>query len=108
MTSFFERIPPRDGKTRLVNVIIDTPRGRRNKFKFDEELGCFRLSRTLPAGHSFCAHAHVLGTGVDFTSRAPARRRGEDERGRGAGARTGGIARQSDVMSLPSSVIVRT
>lgn len=36
-----------------MNVIIDTPRGSRNKFKFDEELGCFRISRILPAGLSF-------------------------------------------------------
>jgi inorganic pyrophosphatase len=50
---FFDRIPPRDGKTRLVNVVIDAPRGSPNKFKFDEELGCFKLRRILPAGQSF-------------------------------------------------------
>ena len=49
MASLFETIPPRGPKTRLVNVIIDTPRGSRNKFKFDEDLGCFKLSRMLPA-----------------------------------------------------------
>ena len=53
MASLFETVPPRDPKTKLVNVIIDTPRGSRNKFKFDEELGCFKLSRILPAGHVF-------------------------------------------------------
>ncbi len=53
MSSLFEHIPPREPNTRLVNVIIDTPRGSRNKFKFDEELGCFKLSRILPAGHVF-------------------------------------------------------
>jgi inorganic pyrophosphatase len=53
MTSLFDTVPPRDPKTKLVNVIIDTPRGSRNKFKFDEKLGCFKLSRILPAGHVF-------------------------------------------------------
>jgi inorganic pyrophosphatase len=53
MIMSFEKIPPREPRTRLVNVIIDTPRGSRNKFKFDETLGCFKLSRILPAGHVF-------------------------------------------------------
>ena len=53
MSMLFENIPPREHRTRLVNVIIDTPRGSRNKFKFDEKLGCFKLSRILPAGHVF-------------------------------------------------------
>ncbi len=46
-------LPPRDPDSGLVNVMIDTPRGSRNKYKFDESLGCFKLSRILPAGHSF-------------------------------------------------------
>lgn len=37
----------------LVHVVIDTPKGSRNKYKFDESLNCFRLSRILPAGASF-------------------------------------------------------
>jgi|SRR6185437_373718 len=49
----FKTIPPRDPTTRLVHVIIDTPRGSRNKFKFDEQWGCFKLSRILPVGHVF-------------------------------------------------------
>ncbi len=53
MTTPFEAISPWQPKTKLVNVIIDTPRGSRNKFKFDEELGCFKLSRILPVGHVF-------------------------------------------------------
>lgn len=43
----------RDPKTGLVRVVIDTPRGSRNKYKFDQELGAFKLSRMLPAGMSF-------------------------------------------------------
>jgi len=53
METIFDTIPPTDPKTKLVNVIVDTPRGSRNKFKFDEKLGCFKLSRILPAGHGF-------------------------------------------------------
>jgi inorganic pyrophosphatase len=37
----------------LLNVVIDTPRGSRNKFKYDEKLGLFRLGKVLPLGASF-------------------------------------------------------
>src|SRR4051812_26311118 len=37
----------------LLNVIVETPKGCRNKFKFDEELRCFKLSKVLPAGATF-------------------------------------------------------
>ena len=37
----------------LVNIIIDTPKGSRNKFKYDEKTQCFRLSRILPLGACF-------------------------------------------------------
>jgi inorganic pyrophosphatase len=36
-----------------LNVVIETPRGSRNKFKFDPDLGIFRLNKILPAGMSF-------------------------------------------------------
>src|SRR4051794_10277574 len=41
---------PRSGE---LNVIIETPKGSRNKFDFDEELGLFKLGGVLPAGASF-------------------------------------------------------
>lgn len=47
------KLEPRDPQTGLVRVVIDTPRGSRNKYKFDAELGVFKLSRVLPAGMSF-------------------------------------------------------
>jgi inorganic pyrophosphatase len=53
MECIFESLKPRDPASRLTNVVIDTPRGSRNKFKYDEKLHCFRLSRILPAGYSF-------------------------------------------------------
>lgn len=43
----------RDPESGLVRVIIDTPRGSRNKYKFDPQLAMFKLSRVLPAGMSF-------------------------------------------------------
>jgi inorganic pyrophosphatase len=36
-----------------INVIIETPKGNRNKFNYDEELGLFKLGGVLPAGASF-------------------------------------------------------
>lgn len=46
-------LPARDPDTGLVRVVIDTPRGSRNKYKFDSRLGVLKLSRILPAGMSF-------------------------------------------------------
>ncbi|MBD0373060.1 MAG: inorganic diphosphatase [Pyrinomonadaceae bacterium] len=36
-----------------INVIIETPKGSRNKFNYDEELQLFKLGGVLPAGASF-------------------------------------------------------
>jgi len=36
-----------------VYVVIETPRGSRNKISFDEDLGAFRLKKVLPQGMSF-------------------------------------------------------
>ncbi len=48
-----EDLPPFDEKTGVVLAIVDTPKGSRNKFKFDEERGLFNLAGVLPAGASF-------------------------------------------------------
>jgi inorganic pyrophosphatase len=37
----------------LVVVVVETPSGSGNKFKFDPELGTYRLDRTLPPGLRF-------------------------------------------------------
>ena len=50
------RVPdlgPFDKESGYVNAIIDTPKGSRNKFKFDERLGLFKLGGTLPMGSVF-------------------------------------------------------
>lgn len=49
---FFDGISPRN-ESDLVQVVIDTPRGSRNKFKYDEKQQCFRLSHILPSGLVF-------------------------------------------------------
>jgi len=36
-----------------IQVVIETPKGSRNKYAFDPELGIFELKRVLPAGMSF-------------------------------------------------------
>jgi len=46
-------LDPRGSGAHRIAVVVDTPRGSRNKYKYDETLGLFRLSRILPAGMSF-------------------------------------------------------
>lgn len=36
-----------------VHVVVETPKGGRNKVAFDPELGVFKLKGVLPEGHSF-------------------------------------------------------
>jgi inorganic pyrophosphatase len=52
MASILERVTAKAGHG-LVNVVIDTPKGSRNKYKYDDEARCFRLGRILPVGMSF-------------------------------------------------------
>jgi inorganic pyrophosphatase len=47
------RLSPFNGKKDAVHVIIETEKGSRNKFSFDEELNVFRLKKVLPEGMSF-------------------------------------------------------
>jgi inorganic pyrophosphatase len=47
------QLSTRDPQSGLVRVVIDTPAGSRNKYKFDPELKIFRISRILPAGMCF-------------------------------------------------------
>jgi inorganic pyrophosphatase len=42
-----------DESTGDLNVVIETPKGSRNKFKFDEEHALYKLSGVLPAGMAF-------------------------------------------------------
>lgn len=49
----FSTLPAFDPKTGNLNVIIDTPKGSRNKFGWDEKKELFELSGVLPAGAVF-------------------------------------------------------
>jgi inorganic pyrophosphatase len=49
----FARLGPFDPRTGDLNVVIETPKGSRNKFDYDEERGLFRLGGVLPAGAVF-------------------------------------------------------
>lgn len=42
-----------DPETGEVTVVIETPKGSRNKYSYDEECGAFRLKHVLPEGMNF-------------------------------------------------------
>jgi inorganic pyrophosphatase len=46
-------LDPFDAESGHVNAIIDTPKGSRNKFQYDEKLGIFKLGGALPLGAVF-------------------------------------------------------
>jgi inorganic pyrophosphatase len=46
------RLPARSAGG-LVHVVVDTPKGSGNKYKYDPQLRLFRLSRVLPMGLHF-------------------------------------------------------
>ena len=45
-------LPPTDGDG-IIQVVIETPKGSRNKYGLDEELKVFALTKVLPAGMTF-------------------------------------------------------
>jgi inorganic pyrophosphatase len=48
------RLPPRrPDDSNTIQVVIETPKGSRNKYAFDAEQRIFRLKKVLPAGMSF-------------------------------------------------------
>ncbi len=46
-------LPPFDPDSEAVHVIIDTPKGNRNKFSWNEKWKLFEMSGVLPAGAVF-------------------------------------------------------
>ncbi|HEY6825032.1 MAG TPA: inorganic diphosphatase [Steroidobacteraceae bacterium] len=48
-----QHIPPRESGSGRVHVVIDTPAGSRNKYKYDQQFASFRVSRILPPGAVF-------------------------------------------------------
>jgi len=53
MKSPLETLPPFDRKTGNLNVVVETPRGCRNKYAFDFDVGSYRLKGVLPNGAVF-------------------------------------------------------
>lgn len=49
----FVTLPAFDEESGDLNAIVDTPKGSRNKYKYDETLRLFKLSGVLPAGAFF-------------------------------------------------------
>jgi len=47
------QLKPIDGKDGTLQVIIETPKGSRNKYAYDTEQGIFSLTKVLPAGMAF-------------------------------------------------------
>jgi inorganic pyrophosphatase len=47
------KLKPLDNETGLYQVIIETPKGSRNKFAYDTEQRIFSLKKVLPAGMDF-------------------------------------------------------
>src|ERR1700678_212818 len=47
------KLKPIDKKNGLLQVIVETPKGSRNKFAFDSKQRIFALKKVLPAGMSF-------------------------------------------------------
>lgn len=48
-----DSLPAFDDESEDLNVLIETPKGHRNKFKYDEGRGLFKLSGVLPMGAVF-------------------------------------------------------
>jgi inorganic pyrophosphatase len=46
-------LPPFSTDRKNLRAIVDTPKHSRNKFKWDDELGLYKLSGVLPAGAVF-------------------------------------------------------
>jgi len=53
MTISLHQVAARNPDSGLWNVVVDTPKGSRNKYKYDEKDGLWRLSKVLPLGASF-------------------------------------------------------
>ena len=53
MSNPFDKLTPYDKESGELNVIIETPKGSRNKYSYDEDLGLFVMKGVLAVGHYF-------------------------------------------------------
>jgi inorganic pyrophosphatase len=56
MKSALETLPPFAAESGNLNVVVETPRGSRNKYGFDFEVGTYKLNGVLPNGAVFPFH----------------------------------------------------
>src|SRR5689334_12872558 len=49
----FSVLSPWTDEDKDLCVVVETPKGSRNKYEFDPERGIFKLKKVLPAGMSF-------------------------------------------------------
>ncbi|HEY0429847.1 MAG TPA: inorganic diphosphatase [Pyrinomonadaceae bacterium] len=49
----FDKLTPFVAESGELNVVIETPKGSRNKYGYDEHLGLFVMKGVLAVGHSF-------------------------------------------------------
>lgn len=47
------KLPTFEGDSKLLNIVIETPRGSRTKMKYDEQLHVLRAEKPLPLGMVF-------------------------------------------------------
>src|SRR5690348_9497946 len=47
------KLKPFDRESRNLNVVIDTPKGSRNKYAFDFKINAYKLKTVLPHGSVF-------------------------------------------------------
>jgi inorganic pyrophosphatase len=47
------QLPPFDKESGALNIIVETPKNGRIKYKYNEEYGMFQLDKSLPFGFSF-------------------------------------------------------
>jgi inorganic pyrophosphatase len=55
-SAFLDGVPTFEADGRTLNMLIETPRGSRGKFKFDEATGLYQLHKLLPFGFFFPFH----------------------------------------------------
>jgi inorganic pyrophosphatase len=53
MKKLVDRLNPYNGKSKCLNVIVETPKGSRVKYAYDPKTGLFQLKRALPEGMMF-------------------------------------------------------
>src|SRR4029453_11308915 len=51
--ALLNKLKPFDKKKGNLNAVIDTPKGSRNKYAFDFDVGMYRLKSVLPEGAVF-------------------------------------------------------